>query len=198
MLERFCATFRMTDGSVNSGEKASGGTPPQMVRARLGGCSFEHGLYRVHTDASAEAAAQFTDAAFPEFRGRFDYLGFDWLGRQFAADNKRGAGADPEVMMLEPETGEALEIPVPVSAFHDDELVEYTDEALASSFNAEWMAGHESALRLDQCAGYRVPLFLGGDDVVANLEVSDLSVCWGPMGKLRLKAMHITTRGLDK
>ncbi|RZU15896.1 hypothetical protein EV645_3436 [Kribbella rubisoli] len=78
--------------------------------------------------------------------------------------------------MLEPGTGEALEIPVPVSAFHDDEVVEYSDEALASNFYAEWMAVHESALRLDQCAGYRVPLFLGGDDLVANLELSDLSV----------------------
>lgn len=36
-------------------------------------------------------------------------------------------------MMLEPGTGEALVVPVPFSAFHDEELVDYTEEALAKS-----------------------------------------------------------------
>ncbi len=50
----------------------------------------------------------------------------DRLGRQFAADSSRGFGTDPELLLLEqPGTGEALEIPVTLSKFHDEELADY-------------------------------------------------------------------------
>ena len=33
-------------------------------------------------------------------------------------------------------------------------------------------------LKHNECAGYKVPLFLNGDDVVDNLEISDMEVYW--------------------
>ncbi len=107
-------------------------------------------------------------------------FGFDWLGRQFSLDAGGDAG-DPEVVLFEPGTGQALEIPVPFSAFHDGELVENADAALALTSFRAW-AG---VLRFDQCAGYGVPLFLGGADEFANLEVIDLDVYWTICGQLR-------------
>ena len=102
-------------------------------------------------------------------------------------DLGRSDGGQPQVLLLEPGTGEALEIPVPFSTFHDGELVDYADAALAAEFFEAWSAQHPSALPLspDQCVGYKVPLFLGGHDDVANLEVSDLDVYWTICGQLR-------------
>lgn len=33
-------------------------------------------------------------------------------------------------------------------------------------------------LKYNECAGYKIPLFLNGDDIVDNLEVSDMEVYW--------------------
>jgi hypothetical protein len=99
----------------------------------------------------------------------------------------------PQVLLLEPGTGQALEIRLPFPAFHDDELIEYADAALASGFFQAWSAADRQAmpLRRDQCVGYRVPLFLGGQDVVENLELSDVEVYWSICGQLRIGALRL-------
>ncbi|GAA1701010.1 hypothetical protein GCM10009745_55090 [Kribbella yunnanensis] len=188
LLDKFRAAFELTDGQVAGAAEGTASGPVRVLRTRFGGCSFRAGLYRIHGDSSAAVAKTWVDDAFPEFAGRLDIFGFDWLGRQFAADRNRGDALDPEVLLLEPGTGEALEIPVPVSKFHDEELVDYSEEALAVSFYEQWRSQTPEALGLDQCVGYRVPLFLGGKDQVENLELVDVEVYWGIMGQLRSQA----------
>lgn len=186
MFERFSDSFAVSDGP-----RPAASPPNATVGAWLdvaGGRTFEGGLYRVHTRASGLASDGLVRAAFPEFAGRLTCFGYDWLGRQFATDEGRGSGDDPEVMMFEPGTGEALEIPVPFSRFHDEELVDYTEEALARSFFEEWRHSGGPSPKFSECVGYRRPLFLGGKDVVENLELSDLDVYWTLMGQLRRQA----------
>jgi hypothetical protein len=190
MFERFMDRFTLTDGTP-SGADSDQSAPVGALLARLGGCTFERGLYRVHSQASAAAASKLVGEAFPEFEARLWCFGFDWLGRQFALDRSRGAAGDWEVLMFEPGTGQALEIPVPFSRFHDEELVDYSEEALAVAFFSDWMAAHEAVIGFEECVGYRTPLFLGGQDTLGNLEVSDIDIYWTIMGQLRLKAMNL-------
>lgn len=151
------------------------------------GASFRGGFYRVHDDQTGPQALSLVADAFPELSERACPFGYDWLGRQFAVDSGRVAAGDPQVLLLEPGTGEALEIPVGFSEFHEVELIEHPDAALASGFFRDWSSAnhHELPLLRDQCVGYRVPLFLGGQDTVENLEVSDLDVYWSICGQLR-------------
>jgi Domain of unknown function (DUF1851) len=127
------------------------------------------------------------EAAMPDVRGRIVCFGEDWLGGQFALDRARVDGSDNLVLMLEPGTGEMLEIPATVRLFHDTELVDSADAALGASFYAEWRAGTGDDRPIDDgtCVGYRVPLFLGGADTVSNLERTDLEVYWHLVGELR-------------
>lgn len=188
MFERFLSVFTPDDST-------SVAVPAVATRTAwleaAGGSSFDGGLYRVHTTESAHASDELVRAAFPEFAGRFACFGYDWLGRQLAADSVRGERHDPEIVLLEPGTGEVLEIPVPFSRFHDEELVDYSEEVLARSFFGEWLASGGEALALSECVGYQLPLFLGGQDATANLEISDLDVYWTLMGQLRVR-----TKGL--
>jgi hypothetical protein len=80
--------------------------------------------------------------------------------------------------MLEPGTGEALEIPVDREAFHAEELVDEPDAAAAYSFFAQWLAAGGVRPEYDQCIGYKRPLYLGGSDDVTNLEAIDFDVYW--------------------
>lgn len=36
----------------------------------------------------------------------------------------------------------------------------------------------------NQCVGYKVPLFLNGQDDIDNRELSDMEVYWGLMGQM--------------
>ena len=102
----------------------------------------------------------------------------DWLGRIFAADASRSEGGHSGVSMFQPGTGEVLEIPCDVDMFHQSELIEYCEEALAESFYRSWISSGGGLPAVDQCVGYKIPLFLGGVDDVQNLELCDLDVYW--------------------
>lgn len=136
------------------------------------------GAYRLHRPEDVERYTCLATAAFPAFRARISCFGADWLGRQFALDQGRVIAGEPQVLMLEPGTGEALEIPISKVAFHEEELAQYADAAVAESFYQKWLGAGGEPPRYHQCVGYNVPLFLGGTDEVSNLQVMDLEVYW--------------------
>lgn len=156
------------------------------------GASFGGGLYRVHDERTGPHSLSLVTDAFPEFRDRVCPFGYDWLGRQFVVDSGRSDNSQPLVLLLEPGTAEALEIPVTFVGLHEEELIEYAEAALAKEFFAEWAAGHPDSVPLKHgtCVGYRQPLFLNGQDIVENLEVSDLDVYWTIFGQLRRQVLE--------
>jgi hypothetical protein len=160
---------------------------------QFGGASFCGGLYRIIHPADLMDWQDRIHLAFPEFEGRIFCFGFDWLGRVFALDIKRSEDGQAGVVMFEPGTGEALEIPSNLQTFHEAELIEYGEAALAISFHEKWLATGGVEPRFDQCIGYRKPMLLSGADEVENLEVSDIDVYWHLMGQLILK-----TKGLPQ
>jgi len=103
---------------------------------------------------------------------------YDWLGRLFAIDCTRMEEGAPAILMLEPGTGQALQIPCNLISFHENELIEYGEEALAVTFYKQWIENGGDAPMQNQCVGYKKPLFLGGKDVCENVEMVDLDVYW--------------------
>lgn len=182
MFERFLQAHPLTDGLPVTDLPAP---TPRGVRAVAGGRSFAGGLYRIHTEASGTALLQEIDQAFPEAPPHTAPYGYDWLGRQFCAQREDANAAG---LMFDPGAGEVLEIPVPFAAIHDEELVDYGNEALASDFFAAYLASGGQAPSMTQCVGYRTPLFLGGQDELPNLELIDLEVYWHLTGQLVLRA----------
>lgn len=185
MLERFLTTYPVTGGQPISDGPAP---TPQALRAAAGGRTFAGGLYRIHTAESAARRLKDIDAAFPEAPPHSVPYGYDWLGRQFCPT---GDDEDATSLMFEPGTGEVLEIPVPFALIHDEELVEYGNEALASEFFASYLASGGQAPDLRQAVGYRTPLFLGGEDDLTNLELIDTDVYWHLAGQLILRARGV-------
>ncbi len=124
---------------------------------------------------------------FPEFEKRVTAFAFDWLGRHFVVDHQRKENNKPLILLLEPGAGEAMQIPVPIEAFHNSELTEFVDDALAAQFFGRWRTKDSSNIKFDKCVGYKVPLFLGGSDTVENLELTDMSIYTEICGQLRNK-----------
>ena len=145
---------------------------------KFSGVSFNNGLYRVVRADAIERWNEVLAGAFPEARGTIGVFAFDWLGRCFALSAQHREEGEPTVILFEPGTGEGLQIPLGFSVFHDEELVQQADAAVAEGFFNEWLASGGAAPRPDQCVGYKVPLFLGGQDTVENLELTDLGIYW--------------------
>jgi hypothetical protein len=168
---------------------------PQLVDVfnALGGVTVEGGLYRIYSPQTAATATAMVEDAMPALRGRIDCFGADWLGCQFALDKARLEGDENLVVILEPGTGEVLDAPVSVRSFHDTELVEFAEEALAVSFYRAWRESSGDTDPLDEqtCVGYSAPLFLGGADDVTNLTRSDMAVYWHLMGELRAETLPV-------
>src|SRR5215216_1391947 len=126
MFERFSSSLRLDsrEGDYTPwGDERSMSTPGyQELMDEFSGCSFDDGLYRVHDSDTGIAGQRLALAAFPELAGRISVFGFDWLGTQAALDFGRMRDGAPQVLLLEPGTGQALEVPVDVVRFHDEEI----------------------------------------------------------------------------
>lgn len=149
----------------------------------FGGASFGQGLYRIIATDDFSAWRDRLALGFPAFRHAVPF-GFDWLGRLFALDGHRLEDGEPGVIIVEPGTGEVLQVPVNIFSFHDGELVEYPGAALANDYFDAWIAEGNPALGPEECAGYKVPLFFGGVDDASNIERSDIDVYWHIMCQL--------------
>lgn len=146
----------------------------------MSGKSFKSGMYRIHNYDEIKKWIKIVEDAFQKYTGRIRIFGYDWLGRQFAINKDTNT-----ILLFESGTGEVLDIPVDFYNFHNVEIAEYHEDSLASQFFAEWYkSSKEYTLLHNECVGYKVPLFLNGNDDINNLEVSDMEVYWGLMGQL--------------
>jgi len=191
MFESFQSCFTLDPGLSRPSPSAAFSTDRHgfaELFGRFGGASFNNGMYRIMTPASVQQWEALVCESFPQFSQRLSCFAYDWLGRVFAVDSRRNENDGHGVLLLEPGTGEALQIPCGIRLFHDEELVEHREEALAASFHAQWLDSGGATPARDQCIGYKRPLFLGGKDVVANLEIIDIDVYWTVSGALIRKA----------
>jgi hypothetical protein len=116
-----------------------------------------------------------------------------------AIDDANCVDGLPQVLLLEPGTGEWLEIPVGEDAFHREELMQEPDAAVAYSFYRRWLDSGETAPAYEECIGYKTPLYLGGVDDLENLQRSTLDVYWTVSAQLlsRIRGLPIGTRIAD-
>lgn len=190
MLQTFGSVFRPDEAGLDLTMEAP---RPSAFRAALGGRSFGGGLYRIHTQESASRTGRDVLAAFPGAPAGSVAYGFDWLGRQFCAVSDEPSAT---TVMLEPGTGEVLEIPVPFASIHDEEFAPHGDAALAADFFAQYLANGGQPPSFTECIGYEKPLFLGGVDAVANLRLQDVDVYWEVSAQLisRVRGLPAGTR----
>lgn len=150
----------------------------------LGGKSFNGGLYRIIHPADLRFWRERIQLAFPGYERQALCFGYDWLGRAFAIDGGRTEDGRPGVMMFDIGGGDVFEIPGNLITFHDSEIIKSAEAALATSLYKEWRASGGTAPAYDRCIGHRVPLFLGGEEDVSNLEDCDLDVYWSIFGQV--------------
>lgn len=140
----------------------------------MGGKTFLNGMYRIFTENSLPKWNSIVEQTFPKYKNVISVFGYDWFGRIFALNKVRNT-----VLLFEPGTGDVFDIPANIADFHDVEIVEHHPDSLLSEYFEKWFEANDNfVLPINKCVGYKVPLFLNGDDELYNLEVSDMEVYW--------------------
>lgn len=179
-LRRFFASYFVTSDSGNA-------PVPEIIRNRvdadflsvlnqLGGKSFNHGLFRVYRGDQLESRTEQLYRQFVAVAGQAIVFAADWLGRQFIIDFSEMKRGKPTVVCLEPGVPGSFCIDQPIGRFHNVDLVEHPDAVVAQALFNKWRERQNLDVPFDQCAGYKIPLFLGGKDELDNLELVDMDV----------------------
>jgi hypothetical protein len=202
-VARFQAAFRPDQGAAGASQSWTvdqtrsllGIVPslyPKFVE-RVARSSYSDGLLRFLLPGGEPDLVEWNgptgwSSDWGRWAGRLIVFGYDWLGRLFAFDRSRIKAGEPLVAILEPGTGQVLEVPENFAGFIGTELVEYPDAVLASEFYGQWRAKGGVPPKPSECVGYVKPLFLGGEDSVENLEIIDLDVYISTCGQLETQS----------
>lgn len=139
----------------------------------LGGKSYNYGLYQVFNNVEVLESTNLIWNYFPEYNKKVTVFACDWLCRYFAVDARNSNNNKLEVLLFDTGASEVFQIPQDIVAFHNEEIVNYTEEALALNFFAKWRSTTQHLLETTEGVGYKIPLFIGGKDTIQNLELID-------------------------
>ncbi|WP_455362299.1 T6SS immunity protein Tdi1 domain-containing protein [Streptomyces sp. SYSU K21746] len=135
------------------------------------------GFLRFHTPESAYESYEACARLVEGLEGRYFPFAFDWTGRELLFDI-REPGARPRcVIAVDPAEGEYLRTDLGLDEFFEA-VADEDEDALAFPYFEEWRDANPGAgpLGFGQVIGYKVPLSLGGEDDVANMEITDRKV----------------------
>ena len=150
----------------------------------FGGASFGGSLYRIPRPEELRRWNERIALAFPEWSRTICCFAYDWLGRAFALDTQLEAEGRASVRMFDPGAGDHYWVDANLETLHERNFAENGDEMLEADYFRQWLATGGGTPAADACIGYRIPLFLNGEDDVQNLEMNDLDVYWEVMGQL--------------
>lgn len=142
----------------------------------LGGRSFGNGQFKVFRKEDLAKWHDIVAYYFTKLNGAFRLLGYNWSGRCYAIDDQQPDG-NGQVVILDVATLKIFFTESDLLAFLNREIPQHPDACLESGWYSEWLEDHEP-IGLMECAGYTVPLFLGGEDSFSNMEPVDMEVYW--------------------
>lgn len=176
IYERFLLNYHPGDRIVSHSVVASRLFEIEDGRSFLqnyAGCTFGDGVYRVLSCDEIKYWNEAVLQVFSQHRGSIECFATDWMGRVFSWDFNRN-----KVILLDPGFGQALNIPCSFIELHNQEFVDFPDESLSRSLYRDFCNNFKSDVSYDQCVGYKISPFLGGEDNLDNMETVDMKVYW--------------------
>lgn len=141
---------------------------------QLGGKSFNKGLYRIHSLESSFEWTAFIKQIFPEYSDDIVVISYDWYGRQFAINIKE----INLIHMYDPATFEYFNIHDNISEFHNLTITDSDEDLLLNEEFQDWLKVENHLLDIIECVGFKVPLFMNGQESLSNTERINMKFYW--------------------
>lgn len=159
--------------NLTKGDSNSIPSDLKQILVNLGGKSFNNGLIYIYTYDEMKRYTKIVEKAFPQAKGKIYCFSRDWLNRQFAVINY----SPFSILQFDIVFEEIIHLDVTLKDFFEKEILKYKEtNLLADEFFQECLNNKMQLIKYNQCVGYRVPPFLGGKDVVDNLQVIDSEI----------------------
>ena len=136
------------------------------------GKKFGNGAFRVLKREDLQKWHNVVLELFPNLWTDFKLFGFDWLGRFYATDEKENI-----IFVFDPATNEVMDLLCGFSFFVNEILPKSAKDILALKLYKNYLKSNREPV-YSSCVGYKIPLYLGGEDTLENLEIIDLEVYW--------------------
>lgn len=150
----------------------------QLGGMQFGGCQFN--AFRLQDIPKWK---EYIADAFPMLAGKVLPFGYSWEGTCFCVDIRDG-----KVIICDVGGGECYAIPQSMQNFLNEDLIKHGRELLELPDYKKWVAKN-GMLQYGNCAGLKVPVFLGGSEENGNREVTDMEVYWGVLGQVKKQIM---------
>ncbi len=140
----------------------------------IGGCSFNKGLYTVHTFESSLKWAELLSTYFPGYKDEILPFAYDWWGGQYCVARKGYEG----IYVFDPiDLGDYF-LEQNLLDYHNITLVDDSEILDESYFKEALEKLGLKSLNSNQSVGYKLPLFLNGKADSSNYEITDIEVYW--------------------
>ncbi len=179
-LARFLQLFEVDEGAspVPDGGRLSGGIDGAAILALVGGRSFNLGAFRTFSTESSKDWNDVISDAFPAYKGIIRCIGFGWDGQVIAEVLRDREDIERGVAIFNPNTAETLNAPVSIVDFMNDMIGDDEEDVLEAGLYLTWLKADKTPVQIDECVGYDVPMFVGGDQSMENMNVIDFEVYW--------------------
>lgn len=152
------------------------GSEYETLLEELGGTQFAKGLFTIIDKRAIGEWENRVFGMFPSFKEIVKVFAYDWRGRCFTV------GVSNEfkncVLIFDPGAAEIHEIPFALLDFLNKVIPGATKECLDSDLFIKWYKKEKGDLLKSQCVGFKIPMFLGGENTLSNIEISDIDVYW--------------------
>lgn len=190
-LDRFTELYP-SDLDFTTADRAEFNKAPRPWDELFTSYSFGRGIYRLVRPIQRAKLSQTVRTIFADIPTECDALSYDWLGRVFFAQKDIAVNVQGSVFMCSLATDELLKIPASVESFHNDILVDHSDEAVEFHlFNKYLEFTGISRIEPSACVDFIKPLWLGGRFEVNNLMATDMEVMWEVVGQLLLQVRSL-------
>lgn len=145
--------------------------------AQYSGVSFNDGLYRIHAVDQLRRITAMCIEAFPAYENRIICYSSNWMGHLFAIDPSDNNGKGSIVLFDSDGAGD-FDIPFTFAEFQDKILFDDREELLQESLYEKWKKSGGESPTNEQCVGFEVPLMIGGEIELSNMQLSNMAAYW--------------------
>lgn len=138
---------------------------------------YNDGIYTIISREVAGNLLPLVESVFPYSKGQIDIIAVDWMGRVFAVDaSEKDASGLSMVSCFDLAEPGSFCTDSNFDEFHEQVAVDRQYALLNMNQYEDWIKGNAPPSDGVSCVGYKVPLFLGGEDCLDNQELLDRSV----------------------
>ena len=149
----------------------------------LGGMQFGNGIFNtIHLEDAGKWEEYLVDA-FPRLEGKILPYAYTWEGTFFCVDIRDGKS-----IICDTGTSTCFALPVSMCDFLNNYVANKSADYLNAVEYRQWIAAN-GPVPYGFCAGWKIPLFMNGEESMDNRELSDMEVYWGVLGQIRQQVM---------